>query len=248
MKTKLFIVIALLMAFSMANGVIAGQKAGQLTDNMVKTFVEYRLIKSGLLTNDNIKVTVANKVITLTGVVPTLDGKKRASSEAQKIEENYKVVNNLTIQMSSLSDAKIAEKVMKRIQSYMFYSVYDWVNVEVDNGVVTLTGWAYLPWTASQIQKVVEKVEGVRSVNNLIQKESGSDEIRYRAVRAIYSDLMFEPYSYQLNPPIHVIVNGANVELEGTVDSSVEKSWAENLVTFGTDAVNVTNNLVVTAN
>ncbi len=55
---------------------------------MVKTFVEYRLIKSGLLVNDNIKVTVINKVITLTGVVLTFDGISRAVSEAQKVEEN----------------------------------------------------------------------------------------------------------------------------------------------------------------
>jgi osmotically-inducible protein OsmY len=177
MKTKLFVSIALIMVFLMANGATA-QKVGKLTDDMVKTFVEYRLIKNKLLVNDNIQVAVANKVVTLTGVVPSLDGKKCAGAEAQKVEESYTIVNNLTVQESSLAESKIAENVMKRIQGYMFYTVFDWVTVEVNKGVVTLSGWAYLPWTASQIVKVVEKVEGVQSVNNQIQKESGSDEIR----------------------------------------------------------------------
>jgi len=107
------------------------------------------------------------------------------------------------------------------------------MTVGVNNGVVTLSGWAYLPWTGSQPVKVAEKVEGVQLVNDQIQKESGSDEIRYRAARLIYSDLMFESYAYQLDPPIHIIVNGPNVDLEGAAVSKVEKDWAESLVTFG---------------
>ncbi len=57
---------------------------------------------------------------------------------------------------------------------------------------------------------------------------------------------MFEPYAYQLDSRIHIIVNGATIELEGNVISNVEKNWAETLVTFGTDAVSVTNNMLVT--
>ena len=244
MKTKYFVSIAVLTLLVMAYGINANGDV-KMTDSMIKSFVDYRLIKAGLLVNDNIKVMVANQVITLTGEVPTLDAKARAGSEAHKVEESYTIENDLTVQKSNLTDAEIAANVMKRIDGYMFYTIFDWVTVKVNNGVVTLSGWANLPWTASQIVQVVQKVPGVLSVVNDIQKEFGTDELRHRAARVIYSDLMFEPYAYQLNPPIHIIVNGPNVILEGTVQSNVEKKWADNLVTFGTDAINVTNDLKV---
>jgi osmotically-inducible protein OsmY len=245
MKPKYFITV-ILFVFLMTNSIVsADQKPGKLTDTMIKTFVEYRLIQKGLLTNDNIQVAVAEKTITLTGAVPTLDAKRNTGIEAQKVEETYNIQNNLTIKAVSISDSTIAENVRKRIYSNMFYTVFDWVTVAVKNGVVTLSGWANLPWTADQLVKVAEKVEGVSTVNNQIQKEQGPDELRYKAVRVIYSDMLFEKYAYLLDPPIHIIVNGPDITLEGSVISKVERKWAENLVAFNTDVMKVTNNLIV---
>ena len=242
MKGKIIGVIVFLL---MVNVVNAEKNTGKLSNDMVKSFVEYRLIKSGLQVSNNIKVNVADQTITLTGVVPTLAAERKAVKEAQKVEENYKIVNDLILQPSNLSDSQIAENVSKRIDNYLFYDVFDWVVVQVQDGVVTLSGWAHLPWSASQINSIVEKVEGVQGINNNIQKETGSDELRYRAARVIYSNHLFERYAYLSNPPVHIIVNGPNITLEGTVDSELERDWAETLVSFGTDVLHVTNDLMV---
>ena len=44
---------------------------------------------------------------------------------------------------------------------------------------------------------------------------------------------------------MHIIENNGVVYLEGTVTSEVEKSWAENMVEFHTDAARVVNDLKV---
>lgn len=69
--------------------------------------------------------------------------------------------------------------------------------------------------------------------------------MRYRAARVIYNNPLFEFYVYQQDPPVHIIVDGASVILQGTVSSELERDKAYSLVYFLTEAPNVINNLVV---
>ncbi|MCL4511926.1 MAG: BON domain-containing protein [Bacteroidetes bacterium] len=250
MRTKRF--ISLLMALSVLSAFIivgssipAMAQDAKKSDSTVKIFVEYQLAKGGILKNGNINVAVANGKITLTGTVPTIHDQKQAEKLAQNADENYSVVNDLTIAAPYVSDSQITSEVMHRIETHLFYTVFDWVTVHSQNGVVTLKGWVNLPWYSTEYQAQAEHVSGVKKVINEMKTSMGSNYLAFRSARLIYNDPMFMGYAFQQNPPIHIIVNIGSVILEGKVGSATERSYAANLIRFHTDAVEVVNNLVV---
>ncbi len=145
----------------------------------------------------------------------------------------------------SKSDEQITKEVQQKIKDNLFYTVFDWVTVKTDNGVVTLNGYAHLPWAKKYFEKFAEETEGVKSVDDNIVKVSGPDDIRYRAARAIYGSSIFYNYRFMKDPPVHIIVISNKVILEGTVPSELEKGWASTLVEWNTDAGKIENNLAV---
>lgn len=248
-----FIPVVVLSVFMVAvmlinTGFAVPPEKGKMTDSMLETFIKYRLIQNNLLVNDNISVSVADSVITLSGTVATIGQKNEAAKITRQVEENYKIVNNISVAPTQLSDQEIADAVVKKIRNHVFYSIFDWVTVDVKNGIVTLKGWVHLPWGGKQFVNEAEKVQGVTKVVDDIQYEMGSDATRVRAARLIYNDSRFENYAYSVDPPIHIIVNGPDIILYGVVRSESDKSWAETLLTFNTDAVQVINHLKVEPN
>ncbi|MCG6915503.1 BON domain-containing protein [bacterium BMS3Abin03] len=236
----------LLLSIGLFTTLSFAQNDGQvMSKNNLKIFVQYKLIKKNLLTNDNIQVDVTVNQIILSGTVPTLYDKNEAEVEAHSVDENYIVVNNLTVERPDIADSVLTKTVLDKIQSNLFYGVFDWINASSDNGVVTLKGWVHLPWLKTQFQNEVAKISGVESINNEIKNTFGPGEIGIRAARLIYNDPMFWGMQYFANPPIHIIVNNSSVILEGNVNSQVQSSWAENLVRFHTDAFSVENDLKV---
>lgn len=113
------------------------------SDDAVKTVLEQRLTNYGLLQGNNIQISVANGIISLKGTVRSLDNKDKAGKYAHEVEDNYTIDNQLTIQPGSLSDQQMADSVMHEINNYVLYSIFDWVDVQVKDGVVTLSGWVY---------------------------------------------------------------------------------------------------------
>lgn len=223
----------------------AQESTPQLTKSNLKITIQYNLIKADLLKNDNINVDVTDNSIVLSGTVPTLYDKDKAEQVAQSADENYVVVNKLTVESKAVEDSTLTKEILHKIHANIFYGVFDWLTVNSDNGIVTLGGWVHLPWLKNQFESEVEKVPGVKSVVNKIQYTFGPGELGYRAARLIYNDPMFWGLQYSTNPPIHIIVNNGSVYLFGDVNSKVQKAWAENIIAFQTDAVTVENDLKV---
>ncbi|MCL5268207.1 MAG: BON domain-containing protein [Bacteroidetes bacterium] len=215
------------------------------SDHTVKIYVEYKLTKDGLMTDHNIHVAVSNAKITLTGTVSTLYDVTLAGKDAKNVENNYTIVNELTALVSQRSDSVIVRDVMHRIETHDFYTVFDWVTAHAKNGVVTLRGWVNAPWYVRQYQAQAERVIGVRKVVNDLKTAIGSDFLKYRAYQLIYSDPFYQDYALEMNPPIHVIVNGASLILEGKVNTSGERGYLADLMRFRTDAPMVVDNLQV---
>ena len=238
--------VYLLLGFGLTAVPVYAQSSRKPSNSNIKIFVEYHLAKDNLLKNDNIKVNVANNKILLNGTVSTIYDKNLAAKEAQKVEDNIEVVNNIEVASPDVSSEKIIKAVEKRIYNNVFYGIFDWVTVQDTNGIVTLNGWVHLPWYVQQFQNEAEKVEGVKKVVNNIKPTFGPGRIGRRAARLIYNDPEFYGMEYSANPPIHIIVNNGTVLLEGNVMSTAQGGWAENLVRFYTDAVSVKNNLLVT--
>ncbi len=151
----------------------------------------------------------------------------------------------MRIESSPVSDVDLTKSVLDKIQSNVFYGIFDWLTIQSSNGTVTLDGWVHLSWLKDQFQNEVEKIPGVKSVTNKIQITFGPGEIGYRAAKLIYNDPMFWGTQYASNPPIHIIVNNAKVYLYGTVKSETQRNWAEDIVSFRTEAFSVENNLEI---
>jgi osmotically-inducible protein OsmY len=238
--------LLILIIVSVSAGLSFAQESGQeVSKSNLKIFVQYRLAKADLLKNNNIQVDINGNKIILSGEVPTIFDKNQAEVEAHSVDENYLIVNNINVQAPSVADSNLTQQILNKIHNNVFYGIFDWFTVKSNNGVVTLDGWVHLPWLKNQYQTEVEKVPGVKKIVNNIQNTFGPGETGYRAARLIYNDPMFWGMQYFANPPIHIIVNNGKVFLFGTVSSEAQRAWAQNIVTFYTDAFSVNNHLQI---
>ena len=134
-------------------------------------------------------------------------------------------------------DYQVLQGVVRQVQQYVNFTVFDSVNASVTGGVVTLTGKVTMPFKVQDLTRRAARVEGVRKVNNQIEVLPVSrfdEELRLRIARAIYGNPSFWHYASMANPPIHIVVDQGRVKLEGTVNSHVERMLAQSLaIGFG---------------
>ncbi len=215
------------------------------SDSKAKTYLVHKLASDGILKGHNINVSVARGVATLSGTVPTLHDLAKAAEISKKAGHRFKVIDELSLAAPNVPDTVLAAAVLHRVENHAFYTVFDWLTVGVNKGVVILHGWVSEPWEVGQYQAEAAKVPGVKRIINNLKVELTSGYLRYRVARLIYRNEMFRPYSTELNPPVHVVVNNDTVILEGFVDSTGERGFLGSQVTFRTDAFNVVNHLQV---
>jgi hyperosmotically inducible protein len=142
-------------------------------------------------------------------------------------------------------DLQVFRDVANQVNRYTQLTVFDSINASVDTGRIVLTGWVTMPYKRDDIERRVQKVEGVTAVDNRIDVLPVSqfdDELRFRIARAIYGNSSFWNYAAMANPPIHIVVNHGRVTLEGVVNTNVERMLARSLAS-GYGAFAVTNAL-----
>ena len=225
-------------------------KTDKRTDQAIQTLLENRLKDHGILKNNNLQVSVADDSIVVTGMVTTIADKMKVEKDAQKIAENYTIIDRLTLQPLKLTDQQLLDQVVGKIKHNVFYSIFDWVTIGVTNGSVTLNGWVNEPWHRSLFEHQVEKVPGVTAIDNkitILPVSIFDDEIRARAAKLIYDNSDFEPYAMVMNPDIHIIVDDGKVTLEGYVTSRYQRNMAEYLINVDTNAMQIKNNLQIVA-
>jgi osmotically-inducible protein OsmY len=146
-------------------------------------------------------------------------------------------------------DDIIAADVANIIGNHSLYSIYDLVGVEVENGVVTLSGVVTEPYKSSSFERAVHKrLPDVQVINKLdvLPPSSLDNRIRYLLARNIYNDSRLLRYSLARWPyPIHIIVRNGHVTLEGEVGTSMDKRLIETKVRNIIGVVSLTNNLTV---
>jgi hyperosmotically inducible protein len=142
-------------------------------------------------------------------------------------------------------DLQIYNDISKTVNQYVFFTIFDDINANMENGTVTLTGKVTMPYKRNEIEKRVAKVDGVQRVVNRIEVLPVSlfdDQLRTRIARSIYRNSNFWNYAIMANPPIHIIVEHGRVTLTGVVQSNVDRMLARSLATqFG--AMSVKNEL-----
>jgi hyperosmotically inducible protein len=186
-------------------------------------------------------VEVRDGVVTLTGRSRSVWAKDRAVELSISTEGVLAVEDRLEIARGE-SDQKVAEEVAKAVNRYPHFTIYDDVNLQIEEGAVTLHGRVTMPFKSEEIGTRVAKVLGVQSVDNRIETlpvNIGDQKIRAALLYRIYGDSMFREYASRANPPIHIVVERGRVALTGAVRSEVEKRKAEHIArsTFGVFAV-----------
>ena len=145
-----------------------------------------------------------------------------------------------------VDELQVEHLVVERLQRYVFFTIFDDADVEVDDGVVTLTGRVTMPYKAEALADLAAHVPGVQEVRNKVRTLPVSkfdDQLRYAVARQIYGDDLFVRYAIQANPPVHIIVEHGNVTLTGVVFSEVERRKAEAIARSTFAVMSVTNRL-----
>jgi hyperosmotically inducible periplasmic protein len=149
---------------------------------------------------------------------------------------------------SATNQTWLMNEVRHQLVLLPWYSVFDDLEYRVNGAKVTLSGQVTMPVLKEDAGKAVKTIEGVESVDNEIQVLPPSpmdDQIRRAEFGAIYSFPSFQRYSNMAVAPIHIIVNGGHVILEGVVDSQADKDAANVRANGVANVFSVTNNLRV---
>lgn len=226
----------------------AQEKHNQLTDVTIKSAVEHKLEHAGLQRRSDIAVSVEDAVVTLRGRVRSLAEKRRAEKAARSVDDVTRVENELTVEAGNRTDQEIAREVTREIRSFAFFDIFDWVEGEVKNGVVTLRGAVREPWRRDDYARLAETVPGVKEVKNELRTlplSNYDDQLRIAVARQLYGDPRFVRYANRSLPPIHIIVENGRVWLKGAVATPLEKQLAESIVRSGALSFEVQNDLTV---
>jgi hyperosmotically inducible periplasmic protein len=127
------------------------------------------------------------------------------------------------------TDLQVFNDVAKQVNRYAYFTIFDSVHADVDDGVVVLTGKVTMPYKASEIEKRVAKVSGVTLVRNKIEVLPVSqfdNDLRQRIARALYANPALQMYGLGPNPSIHVIVERGHVTLDGVVNNDADRTIA----------------------
>ena len=221
-----------------------GQK--KLTDEQIIAHIQNRLFHAKVYDHGKAEVAYKDGVATLTGTVDSLGVKMDAEKAARKIEEVSQVVNNLNVHAEDVTMRQIFEQARKQILTYYAYSIFDWITLEGAGSKLVVNGYVSQPYKKPDIGYFLAHIKGVAELQNnleVLPLSSFDDEIRISVARAIYNDPFFITYASMANPPIHIVVKGGNVTLEGVVNSQGEKTKAEADARFAETFFNLTNNL-----
>ena len=198
-----------------------------------------------------VQVSVQNGVAKLTGTVDVFDTKEDADKRVHRIKGVVAVDNEIQIAGPSVPDDVLRDKLGKAIEydrvGYVT-TAFNAIGVNVQNGVVTLSGHAYGPVDADSAVAVAANTKGVKDVVNEIQVDPVSpmdDRIRIAVFRSVYGFPSLNKYAIDPGKPIRISVQNGNVTLYGQVDSQADKDAANIRANSVPGVFHVTNNLQV---
>jgi len=141
-------------------------------------------------------------------------------------------------------------QINKALLGLPYYQVFDRIEFQVEEGIVTLSGETTGYVLKSTVEKALSKLTGVREVKNEIEVLPYSpydDRLRVSVFRAIYFHPLFNYYSTRNRGSIHIIVNNGDVRLAGAVRTESDKTTAGILARGVSGVFTVTNDLEVEA-
>lgn len=224
----------------------AATSYAQIPDRQIETVVRETLAEEAALRD--VEVAVQEQVVTLSGTVPSLWAKDTAIQATREVEHVRLVVSDLTVARAE-NDGIVWEQVAEDIRRYSFYTMFDHVDVGVDDGVVTILGKVTERFKVADIGRLASRVRGVRELNNQLETLPAlpaDDDVRNALANQIYSHPVLSRYANYSDPPIHIIVENGRVTLTGAVGSRLERRIAETIALGVSGVLSVDNALQTT--
>jgi len=186
--------------------------------------------------------------VVLEGVASTLKDKFEAEKVAKK-ELKQEVENRIAINGQNRSDEEIGVDVVAKIrQDSTSYgdNVFDSLNVQVKEGVVTLTGKVRNAYLFDVAEENAMEVAGVRKIDNRIEilpPSQNDDRLRLAIYRRLRNDDRLFYYFLGARPSINIIVDRGRVTLSGFVDTEGDRILAGSLIRQMMGVLSVENQL-----
>jgi hyperosmotically inducible periplasmic protein len=218
----------------LAVGLLGATLAAQTTaatryDNQIQTSVTEKLAKKSQFSD--VKSSVEDGIVTLTGTVDLYQRKLDAAKLARKTASAQGVRNLITVAGPSVSDEQLEQKLARKI-TYVregYDSTFDYFALGVKDGVVTVEGEDRTGVGRDEALADIYSMPGVKDVVANISIEPVSpfdDGLRLRTARALYRDPVLSKYALDPARPIRIIVVNGHVTLYGSVDSTMDKTVA----------------------
>src|SRR5436305_3255523 len=208
---------------------IAQTPAAARYDSSIQTKVTDKLASKGKFSN--VKSSVEDGIVTLTGMVDLYQTKLDAAKAARKTAGAQGVRNLNTVAGPNVPDAQLEQKLAKKLRFVRvgYDNAFDYFAIGVKDGVVTVEGQDRTGVGRDEAMSEIANMPGVKDVVENISIEPVStfdDSIRIRAARAIYGDNVLGKYSIDPAHPIRIIVRNGHVTLYGAVESNMDKQLA----------------------
>jgi hyperosmotically inducible protein len=217
-------------------------------DNQIQTAVVEKLAKKSQFSD--VKSSVEDGIVTLTGAVDLYQRKLDAAKLARKTASAQGVRNLITVAGPNVSDEQLEQKLARKI-TYVregYDSTFDYFALGVKDGVVTVEGEDRTGVGRDEALADIYSMPGVKDVVANISIEPVSpfdDGLRLRTARALYRDPVLSKYALDPARPIRIIVVNGHVTLYGSVDSTMDKTVAGLRAGQITGSFSVENKLVV---
>ena len=237
----------------LAVGLLGATLAAQTTaatryDNQIQTSVTEKLAKKSQFSD--VKSSVEDGIVTLTGTVDLYQRKLDAAKLARKTASVQGVRNLITVAGANVSDEQLEQKLAQKLNYVRvgYDNMFDYFALGVKDGVVTVEGEDRTGVGRDEALADIYSMPGVKDVVANISLEPVSpfdDGLRLRTARALYRDPVLSKYALDPARPIRIIVVNGHVTLYGSVDSTMDKTVAGLRAGQITGSFSVENKLVV---
>jgi hyperosmotically inducible protein len=237
----------------LAVGILSATLSAQPTtaaryDNQIQTAVTHKLAAKSQFRN--VKSSVEDGIVTLTGTVDLYQRKLDAAKLARKTASVQGVRNLVTVAGPTIPDQQLEQKLAQKLRYVRvgYDNTFDYFALGVKDGVVTVEGQDRTGVGRDEALADIANMPGVKDVVSSISLEPVStfdDGLRLRAAQVIYRDSVLSKYAMDPARPIRIIVDNGHVTLYGSVDSTMDKNVAGIRANQLFGAFSVDNKLVV---
>jgi len=219
----------LLLATGLLSATLAAETAASRNDSQMQNAVTQKLASKSQFRN--VRATVEDGVVTLTGTVDLYQRKLDAAKLAKKVPNSQGVRNLITVYGPDVPDAQLEQKLGTKMLYVRngYDSTFDFFALNVRDGVVTVEGQDRTGVGRDEALADIANMPGVKDVVDNIAVEPVSrfdDGLRLRAMLAIYRDPVLSRYAIDPARPIRIIVTNGHITLYGSVDSKMDKDIA----------------------